>query len=460
MTKTIVAIIFILLLTACKEKYDYTANSIPELEKYLSGKPTNTPDNPYKIAMNGKFDHGLGRIKFDDNKYIILDMSGSTYSGINSYAFKYTDNVIKIIFGKSVAKIDKEAFDGCSALKSVIIPENGAYYIGDRAFYNCGGLTNISIPGSVTYIGDMAFYGCSSLNSIDVAHTNKEYVSIDGILYNKEKTELIQCPQRKTGNVVIPNSVTVIEESAFENCAGITGVTIPDGVISIGKRAFWKCAGLTGITIPDSVINIGEAAFYECTGLTDVTIGNSVTAIGENAFGKCTGLTSLNIPGSVVNIDVDAFSDCRNIVSVTVTDSVNVVLRGVFQDCVNLTNVILDNNITRVWDYAFSNFSSLKQITIPPGVEYIGDYAFFNCTGLTGITIPAKVKHIGDKAFRYYTGLTSVTFENTIPAKDFSKSAFNGNLRDKFYEKDKANGTPGMYTTAAPVGDKSIWTRR
>jgi len=135
-------------------------------------------------------------------------------------------------------------------------------------------------------------------------------------------------------------------------------------------------------------------------------------------------------------------------------------LRGIFQDCDNLTDIILDDTVTRIWDYAFSNFSSLKQITIPPGVEYIGNYAFFNCTSLTSITIPAKVNYIGEKAFRYYTGITSVTFENTIPSKNFRADAFNGDLRDKFYEKDKDNGTPGTYITAAPVGDKLIWTRR
>jgi hypothetical protein len=389
---SIITIILILLLTACKEKYDYIANKIEEFNIYLYGRPVNTPDNPYKIALNINKPEHIGYeldIKHAE-KFVVLDLSGSTFDKIDEGQFHSCNNLIKIILGNSIVSI------------------------GGHAFLKCKNLKSVTIPKSVKYINKDAFFDCSGLNSIEVNRANTEFRSVKGILYNKNKTKLLIYPQRKTGDFVIPNSVTVIEERAFDNCAG----------------------------------------------LTRVIIGKNVTTIGKEAFRKCTGLTGIIIPGNVVNIDEDAFSGCRNIESITISDSINVVLRGIFQDCADLTNVTLDNNVTRIWDYAFSNFSSLKQITIPPGVEYIGKYAFFNCTNHTSITIPAKVKYIGDKAFRYYTGLTSVTFENTIPSEHFNESAFNGDLREKFYETDKDKGTPGTYTTAAPGRENSTWTKK
>ncbi|MBR1922203.1 MAG: leucine-rich repeat domain-containing protein, partial [Paludibacteraceae bacterium] len=156
-------------------------------------------------------------------------------------------------------------------------------------------LTSVTIPNSVTSIGDGydAFYGCSSLTSINVASDNSNYCSVDGVLFNKDKTTLIQYPGGKQGAYTIPNSVTSIGESAFYNCSSITSVTIPNSVTSIGERAFYECTSLTSVTIGNSVTSIGYQAFAFCTGLTSVTIGNSVTSIGDHAFTDCSGLTSV-----------------------------------------------------------------------------------------------------------------------------------------------------------------------
>ena len=145
----------------------------------------------------------------------------------------------------------------------VIIPESvehgGAAYsvtsIGYNAFYDCTGLTSVTIGNSVTSIGDDAFQYCSGLTS-----------------------------------VTIPNSVTSIRNYAFRGCSGLTSVTIPNSVTSIWRSAFEDCSGLTSVTIPNSVTSIGEDAFNGCSGLTSVTIGNSVRSIGEEAFCDCSEL--------------------------------------------------------------------------------------------------------------------------------------------------------------------------
>ena len=159
--------------------------------------------------------------------------------------------------------------------------------IGVRAFMNCSGLTSVTIPNSVTFIGDKAF-SCSRLENINVDSENDNFSSLDGILYNKDVTNLICCPEAKT-SVTIPNSVTSIGEYAFCGCR-LTSVTIPNSVTSIGASAFYECRSLTSVTIPNSVTSIENSTFRNCSRLTSVTIPNSVTSIGYNAFYNCESL--------------------------------------------------------------------------------------------------------------------------------------------------------------------------
>ena len=149
---------------------------------------------------------------------------------------------------------------------------------------------------------------------INVDDNNKEYSSIDGVLYNKDVSELICYPcGMPLNSFSIPNRVTKIGDAAFSGCSGLTSITIPNSVTTIGDYAFWYCDGLTSVTIPDSVTTIGESAFWYCDGLTSVTIPNNVTTIGESAFWYCDGLTSVTIGNSVMTIGGSAFKGCSNI---------------------------------------------------------------------------------------------------------------------------------------------------
>ena len=173
--------------------------------------------------------------------------------------------------------------------------------IGDYAFNYCSGLTSIEIPNSVTSIGNYAFSLCGLLTEINVDENNTVYSSIDGVLFNKSQTELIQYPEGKQGSYTIPNSVT-----------------------SIGDWAFYKCSSLTSVTIGNSVTSIGESAFEGCSGLTSVTIGNSVTSIGNYTFADCTGLTSIVIDATTPPVlGSSAFYQTNNCPIYVPSESVN-----------------------------------------------------------------------------------------------------------------------------------------
>ena len=195
-------------------------------------------------------------------------------TSIGSCAFYGCASLTSVTIPDSVTSIGGSAFYDCSSLTSVTIPDS-VTSIGDYAFYGCESLTSVTIPDSVTSIGNCAFASCTSLTGIWVAEGNSHYANdASGVLFNKDKTTLVQCPGAFAAYTV-PNSVTSIGEYAFSHCTSLTSVTIPNSVTSIGEHAFSYCTSLTSVTISDSVTSIGEYAFYDCTSLTDVYYAGS-----------------------------------------------------------------------------------------------------------------------------------------------------------------------------------------
>lgn len=208
---------------------------------------------------------------------------------IGNHLIKANDNVISshYVVEPGTKSIAACAFYYCNELTSITLPDSMAG-IGNRAFELCSSLTSITIPSDVTSIGDSVFNICPDLTGISVAEDNPAYCSVNGVLYNKDKTALIRFPQGKQDTrFTIPNGVTSISVGAFADCSRLTSVTIPNSVTSIGREAFSTCSALTSITIPDGVSIIDQKTFFDCSGLTSVTIPQTVTSIGENAFGNC-----------------------------------------------------------------------------------------------------------------------------------------------------------------------------
>ncbi len=377
---------------------------------------------------------------------------GVTYIGES--AFEDCTRLTSVTIGKGVTDIGSYAFWGCTRLTSINVSVDNEYYssnngvllykgqgevilcpegfkgsytipdsvteIDEYAFWGCTGLTNVSIPDSVTSIGYGVFRGCTGLAGINVSADNGYYSSDNGVLLDKEQKELICCPAGFKGSYTIPDSVTSMEDEAFEDCTRLTDVTIPDSVTYIGYYTFYGCTGLKDVTIPDSVTEIGDYAFSGCTGLTKVTIPDSVTEIGEYAFSGCTGLTKVTIPDSVTEIDGGAFFDCTGLTNMMIPDSVTYIGSYAFSGCKGLTSisVSVDNEY-----YSSDNGVLLDKgqeelvrcpegfkgsYEIPDSVTSISYDAFDDCTGLTSVTIGKGVTYIGDYAFEGCTGLTSI----------------------------------------------------
>jgi hypothetical protein len=191
--------------------------------------------------------------------------------------------------------------------------------------------------------------------------------------------------------------------------------------------------------------------------------GSTFTGIEDSAFLSCTNLTSVNIPNNISSIGDFAFNGCTSLASVTlpVNAGFTVIGASAFNRCTSLTSVNIPNSVTSIGNAAFQSCAGLTGITISNSITTIEGSVFNRCTGLTSVTIPNSVTSIGDWAFGNNTNLVSVTFQGTIAVSNFgSMGSFFGDLRDKFYAVNSTNGTPGTYTTTAPVSATSVWAKQ
>jgi len=329
--------------------------------------------------------------------------SSVTYIGM--FAFNNCTGFTSIIIPSSVTYIDSGAFENCAGLTSITIPNN-VTGIDQAAFIKCSGLTSVTIPNSVTYIGDNAFSWCTGLKKITVSEGNATYSSVDGVLFNKNKTQLVAYPNARSNIYTIPNSVKTIGFGAFTGCAGLTSIVIPNNVTAFSDYAFSECTGLSSITIPGSVTAIGNYAFGGCTGLTSLTMPNSVTNIGNYAFWSCAGLTSLTISNKVTVIGEYVFTDCTGVTSVTIPNSVTSIGRSAFYNCKGLTSITIPKSVTNIGNSAFGSCSELKEVhckSVTPPAAMTSSFSYINST--CNLYVPKT----SSTAYRNSIGWTSFT---------------------------------------------------
>lgn len=308
---------------------------------------------------------------------------GVTEVGAN--AFAYCSGLTSVVLSQSVAWLDDSAFLNCSGISSLTMPK-GVAGIGYAAFRGCGSLTSVTIPASVIGINSAAFSNCSSLENIAVDGKNIYYISVDGVLFNKNRTTLVAYPSGKKGTAyTIPKGVTSIGANAFSYCRNLIDVTIPENVTSIGGDAFNSCSNLVRVTIPKSVTSIGSSAFENCSSLTSVTIPENVTSIEWGTFYGCKSLTGVIIPENVTVIGGNAFDGCSSLISVTIPKSVMSIGELAFRNCSRLTNVAIPENVPSIAMDTFNGCNSLTSVTIPKSVTAIGIRAFDGCDSMKDV---------------------------------------------------------------------------
>ncbi|MEE1060579.1 MAG: leucine-rich repeat domain-containing protein [Ruminococcus sp.] len=515
----------------------------------------------------------IGRFAFGECTNLENITMPDSVTSIGDHAFFKCLKLTSVIIPDGVISIGNDTFSGCCTLKDIVIHDN-VTSIGAHAFNECTSLENITIPDSVTYIGYYAFSDCSNLASIylpnseisiyhyafqnctalemikipeqanllyegidgafpqfegcvnlkniEIAQENSKHSSIDGVIFNKEKTKLLFCPEGKSGDYTIPDGVGRICAFAFSNCKNITNIIIPDSVYQIDGYAFKNCTGITSISIPESVNTIGyyggwydNNIFTNCTNLKtlkvaennnyystidnvlynnnkteliycssgkygDFAVPETVTSLTAYAFDEAVNITSLtlhkDIPYSAFNSYVD-LNGCINLEVINVAEDneqyfsfdgvlynkdkteliccpmnksgicniFNGVLsidRSEFYGRTKLTKIIIPESVTQIGGEAFYRCTSLKDIvvdddnanfssedgvlfdknktiikyypaaktetnyTVPDTVTSIGDYAFGDCTSLESITIPDSVKDIESFSLGYRLGTT------------------------------------------------------
>ncbi len=254
---------------------------------------------------------------FDDCEALKSIVIPDSVTTIGGWAFSRCKSLLSVAIPEHVVTIENGTFIHCNSLTSVTIPDSVAS-IGIYAFNTCRSLTSVTIPAGTTLVDVGAFSNCDKLEEVAVAPDNSHYISVDGVLFNKDMTELLCYPMGKQGITYdIPDSVVTIRKEAFYN-RNLTSINIPDSVTTIEECAFQYCSSLESITVPKSVKTIGTWTFRDCTSLRSVTISEGVTTVEGYAFYNCSSLTDITIPASVTSIGVQSFQNCNSLTDITI----------------------------------------------------------------------------------------------------------------------------------------------
>ena len=351
----------------------------------------------------------IGQYAFNDCYTMTSVVIPDSVTNLGDWAFEGCVNVTNLTIGRGISTIPTYEFEYCTDLQSVTIPDE-VTNIGSCAFAYCFALTNITYGSGIgTNLGNLRFNGTINLCTITISSNNPVMSSLDGVMFDKTRTTLIQCPIAKAGGYTIPNTVTGIWNEAFLNCSLLSNITLDSSITSNGGNIFSGCIGITNFSILEGVTNILPTLFYPCLNLESfcVSAGNLFySSLGGVLFDK-NQITLIQYPYN------GAYSYVVPKRTVAIADLA-------FANCLNLTNITLPNTITSIGYAAFASCSALTSIVIPDGVSNINSATFINCYNLATAHIPASVTNVGSYAFGRCISLTSIYFGGNAPQVDLT----------------------------------------
>ena len=379
---------------------------------------------PYSISIIGKWVFfgcsSLTSIDVADENPYYSSEDGILFNEDKSMLIKFPEGKTEsyYIIPDTVTEIKETSFSNCSCLTSVTIPNN-VKIIRELAFVDCKNLTNIIIPEGIKSIESGAFANCDNLTSINVEDSNLYYSSEDGILFDKDRSFLIQFPEGKTDTIYkISESVKAIGSASFTNCQSLTSIFIPGSIENIETGAFNGCSNLTSINVADTnphyysedgiLFNKDKTKIIKYPeGKADAvyTIPDSVTTVTSFAsFTNCQSLTSIFIPDSIENIGTGSFGGCSNLTSINVADT--------NPHYYSEDGILFNKDKTKIIKYPEGKADAVY--TIPDSVTTVASLAFENCKNLKNIFVPDSVKTIEKIAFFHLTCSTNIIFPDEI----------------------------------------------
>lgn len=402
-----------------------------------------------KTVTFGEDVEEIGLYAFQNCTNLEEIICGSAVSVIDAGAFKGCKSLKTADFSEcTISAIHYEAFSGCTSLSEVKFSEM-LTLVDDLAFENTS-VKNIEFGKNVNTIGSTAFKGVETIESFTVSEKNKEFSSQDGVLYTKNGQSLVMYPAAKTGSfelpqkvkeirsgafycsdiseivftedtslerigasafedsllekIMLPETVTVIENSAFKNCSSLSAVKLGSAVTYIGASAFENCKSLEEITLPDTLRDIAAYAFKNA-GLKSVNTGNGVRKINTGAFYGNKSLTDLYLGTSVKKLGDRSFAECSALVSVTIPESLESFSASVFEGGKSLKSIKVDG-ANKYYKSAETGVYSADgktlvlavadsaSFTVADGTETIAAGAFVNASGVSSIGFPASLKNV------------------------------------------------------------------
>ena len=373
----------------------------------------------------------IGRFAFQNNQNIVSVKIPTGITEIGQGAFALCRNMTEISITDSVTKIGVQAFFECRQLESLTLPAQ-LTTISNWAFSSCSNLKSINIPSRVSSIGSGILDYCQNLEKIEVADDNAYFCDVNGVLFNKNMTLLLQYPSGKNDNEYsIPNTVT-----------------------EIGGYSFIYSDSLTKIIIPDSVKKIGYDAFAYCNALVSLDIPASVTWIGSAPCRDARNLTSINVDANnVYYCDIDGVlftKDMKSIIQYpknkadtyyAVPNGVTIIEDYCFSQCLNLNKISLPYGIVEIRDRAFYSVGHLNRINIPDSVEEIGFECFYGCSNIEELIIPSSVTEISNYAFTHLRKLKKVVFCGINTSFGLDVIKYCDNLEAIYVHKNSSSDT-------------------